>query len=206
MTPSFSKNIQKFLILFFTAVSLIVIIIGISRTKKTEIITNTESIPPAPTPIDTTGAKTVTGTPYQTPWGNAVASISVKNGKVVTATMPQVPNSPPSIFAEPYLINQALVSGSANIQGVSGATVTSMAFKSSLENALLQAQTQGEAITGGTGVATSTAKPVVPRKYHDDDDDDHDDVDDDIHDDMDDDDDDDFLDLDLDFDDDDDWF
>lgn len=170
MPASFSKNIQKFLILLFTAVSLVVIIIGVSRTKKTDITTDTNNASPTPTPIDITGAKTFTGTPYQTPWGNAVASISIKNGRVVAATMPQVPNSPPSIFAEPYLVDQALRAGSANIQGVSGATFTSMAFKSSLENALLQAQTQGETITGGTGVATSTVKPVVPRKYRDDDD------------------------------------
>lgn len=174
MPPSFSKNIQKFLVLFFTAVSLVVIIIGVSRTKKADVATNTDVAPPTPAPVDTTGAKIFTGTSYQTPWGNAVASISVKNGKVVAATMPQVPNSPPSIFAEPYLVDQALRAGSANIQGVSGATFTSMAFKSSLENALLQAQTQGETITGGTGIATSTAKPIVPRKYRDDDDDDGD--------------------------------
>lgn len=180
MPTSFSKNIQKFLILTFTAVSLVVIIIGVNRTKKTDVATDTDSTPPTPVPVDTTGAKTFTGTPYQTPWGNAVATISVKNGKVVAATMPQVPNSPPSIFAEPYLIDQALHAGSADIQGVSGATFTSMAFKSSLENALLQAQTQGETITGGTGVATSTAKPIVPRKYRDDDDgEDDDDADDD---------------------------
>lgn len=178
MPTSFSKNIHKFLVLLFTTVSLVIIITGISRTKKTDI-TTTDVIPPTPTPIDTTGAKTFTGTPYQTPWGNAVASIAVKNGKVIAATMPQVPNSPPSIFAEPYLIDQALHSGSANIQGVSGATYTSMAFKSSLENALLQAQTQGETITGGTGVSASTVKPVVPRKYRDEDEGDFFDFDDD---------------------------
>ncbi|KKT82240.1 MAG: hypothetical protein A3B07_02090 [Candidatus Yonathbacteria bacterium RIFCSPLOWO2_01_FULL_43_27] len=174
MPTSFSKNIQKFLVLSFTAVALVVIVIGVSRTKKTDVTTDANNASPTPTPIDTTGAKTFTGTSYQTPWGNAVASISVKNGKVVAVTMPQVPNSPPSIFAEPYLVDQALRTGSANIQGVSGATFTSMAFKSSLENALLQAQTQGETITGGTGTTTSTAKPVVPRKYRDDDDEDED--------------------------------
>ncbi len=177
MPASFSKNIQKFLVLTFTAVSLVVIIIGIDRTKKTDVTADANNASPTPTPIDITGAKTFTGTPYQTPWGNAVASISVKNGRVVAATMPQVPDSPPSIFAEPYLVDQALRAGSANIQGVSGATFTSMAFKSSLENALLQAQTQGETITGGTGTATSTAKPVVPRKYRDDDDRDEEDDD-----------------------------
>ena len=174
MPTSFSKNIQKFLILFFTATALVVIVIGISRTKKTDVATNPDTVPPTPTPADATGSKTYTGTPYQTPWGNAVAAIPVKNGKVIVATMPQIPDSPPSVYAQPYLVDQALSAGSADIQGVTGATYTSLAFKSSLENALLQAQTQGETITGGTGATTSTVKPVVPREYrHDDDDDKH---------------------------------
>jgi hypothetical protein len=84
--------------------------------------------------------------------------------------MPQIPNSPPSVYAEPYLVQQALALGTANIQGVSGATYTSLAFKSSLESALSQAKIQGQTIVGGTptGVA-ATSKPTVPRKYRDDD-------------------------------------
>lgn len=189
MPTSFSKNIQKFLVLSFTAVALVVIIIGISRTKKTDVATNPDTVPPTPTPIDTTGSKTFTGTPYQTPWGNAVAAITVKNGKVIAATMPQIPNSPPSVYAQPYLVDQALSTGSADIQGVTGATYTSLAFKSSLENALLQAQNQGETITGGTGVTTSTVKPVVPREYRHDDEDAEDDEDNEDIDDVDEDDD-----------------
>lgn len=181
MSSFFSKNLQKFLIFFFAAVSLTVIIIGVNRIKKTSVIAETDTPPVPQPPSDTANAKTFTGTPYQTPWGNAVASITVKNGKVIAAAMPEVPNSPPSQYAEPFLVDQALRAGSANIQGVSGATYTSIAFKSSLENALEQAQTQGQTVTSGTittGSTTSTAKPTVPRKYRDDDDDEEDEDDD----------------------------
>lgn len=175
MSP-FTKNLQKFLVFFFTAISIIIVVMGIARTKKSASVstapdqgtTGTASQPP----VDTTGALAFSGNPYQTPWGNATAEIKVKDGRVVAVSMPQVPNSPPSVYAEPYLVQQALALGTANIQGVSGATYTSLAFKSSLESALAQAKSQGQTIVGGTTTAgvTTTAKPTVPRKYRDDDD------------------------------------
>ena len=154
-----------------------VIIIGIARARKEPVAVDT-GVPPIPPAPEATGsanlvagasaAQTFTGKAISTPWGNTVASIVVKDGKVINATMPQVPNSPPSTYAEPYLIDQAIRTGNANIQGVSGATYTSIAFKSSLESALAKANTQGQTVTGGTatpGVTVSKAKPTVPRKY-----------------------------------------
>lgn len=173
MSP-FSKNLQKFLVFFFTAMSIIIVVMGIARTKKSASVSTVPDQGPATpgAPVDTTGAIAFSGSPYQTPWGNASASIQVKNGRVVAVTMPQVPPSPPSQYAEPYLVQQALASGNANIQGVSGATYTSLAFKSSLESALAQAKSQGQTIVEGTVTpgASTTAKPTVPRKYRDDDD------------------------------------
>lgn len=168
----FSKNLQKFLIFFFTATSIVLVIMGVARTKKPTPVAEAPA-PAPPTPSDTTGAITVSGNEYQTPWGNASASITVKGGKIVAVAMPSVPNSPPSVYAEPYLINQALTAGDANIQGVSGATYTSLAFKSSLESAIAKANTQGQAIAPSVGAPASvpTAKPAVPRRYRDDDDD-----------------------------------
>lgn len=174
---SFSNNLQKFLIFFFTGASLVLVVMGISRIKKPPLFTETPFSPstsPQST-ADITGSTTVTGNEYQTPWGNSVASITVKGGKLVAVSMPSVPNSPPSIYAEPYLIDQALSAGSANIQGVSGATYTSIAFKSSLESAIAKARAQGQTVTQNTGATTitpaTTAKPSVPRRYRDDDDD-----------------------------------
>lgn len=171
MLSFLSKNIQKFLIFFFTVASVVLVIMGVSRIKKPT--TTAEAPSPVPqSPVDTTGATTITGAVYQTEWGNTVAKITVKDGKIIAVSMPSVPNSPPSAYAQPFLIDQALKAGSANIQGVSGATYTSIAFKSSLENAIAKAGAQGQTIATNIVPAdtTPTAKPSVPRKYRDDDD------------------------------------
>ena len=178
---------------------------GASVTEAPALTRNTVTPPPAPPPapsitvptitkqtvtqpaiqtVGTTGISgTFTGSAYQTPWGNAVASVTFTNGKITAVSMPQVPNSPPSIQAKPYLIAQALAAGSANIQGVSGATYASIAFKSSLENAIAQASAQGTVATPSPSATVSspsqTVKPSVSRTYHDDDWDDDDDDDDD---------------------------
>ena len=175
---SFSKNIQRFLVVFFAATSVVLVFVGVMRIKKGEPLASAPT-PPGATPLSPSvlaSAVTITGKAYQTPWGNAVASITVKDGKVIAAAMPTVPNSPPSVYAEAFLVDQAIKSGSANIQGVSGATYTSLAFKSSLESALAEAQVQGQTITANTPdtVSTPTAKPAVPRKYREDDDEDED--------------------------------
>lgn len=168
---------------------MVIVALGIMRSKRNESITAVAPdqgqpnrgvygqgaiTPPsgAETP-HMSGSVTVTGQTYQTPYGRVSVSITVNNGKITGVTMPQFPNSSPSIYAEPYLIQQALAAGSANIQGVSGATYTSIAFKSSLESAIAQANTQGQSITpvaAGTSAATIPAsKPVVPSRYRDDD-------------------------------------
>lgn len=175
---SFSKNLQRFLVLFFTATSIVLVVVGVIRIKKptllAEVPTPTPNTPPSPSVL--ASSVTITGNAFQTPWGNAVASITVKGGKVIAATMPQVPNSPPSEYAKPFLIDQAIKAGSANIQGVSGATYTSLAFKSSLESAIVKANAQGQEVAATTVISvTATSKPSVPRKYRRDDDDEWDD-------------------------------
>jgi len=134
---------------------------------------------------------TFTGAAYQTPWGNAVASVTFTNGKITAVAMPQVPNSPPSVEAKPFLIDQALKAGGANIQGVSGATYASIAFKSSLESAIAKASAQGTVATPVINTTRTTqtqnTKPTISRTYHNDDyDDAHDDWDEDDDEDWDD--------------------
>lgn len=133
-------------------------------------ITQQATSPTAGTTSNVSGS--FTGNAYQTPWGNTVASITFTNGKITAVSMPQVPNSPPSVQAKPYLIAQALAAGNANIQGVSGATYVSIAFKSSLESAIAKASAQGTVTISTTVAAPSaqTIQPSIPRTYHDDDD------------------------------------
>lgn len=178
---TFSKKLQKFFIYFFTGVSAVIIVLGIDRAKETNaiginpipdnnsdisgdtsetsgqnIVKNSNTLATSAVPLNTT--ITAQGATYQTPWGSLATKVQVKNGKIVAVEIPKLPDSPPSIYAEPYLIEQALRSGSSNIQGVSGATVTSNAFKSSLESALATARKQGGTASVGTtkGVPTTT--------------------------------------------------
>lgn len=168
----FEKFWQRFFIFFFSAISLFIIVVGIYRAKKAPSIS--EAPTPTPTGGDTgqgtqtNGSATLTfaGKTYQTPYGNVSAAIKVKNGKIVAVTMPSLPDSPPSHYAQPILIDQALKAGSANIQGVSGATYTSNAFKLSLESALAQAKASGQQPTAQTPsgvptVPTTSATPPV---------------------------------------------
>jgi uncharacterized protein with FMN-binding domain len=161
MSP-LEKNLQRFFIYFFSAISFVIITIGTYRVKNPPSLGEA----PTPTPPDATGGSetlvngvvaSFTGKTYQTPFGNVVAAIKVKDGKIVAVTMPIVPNSSPSVYAEPYLIDQALKAGSANIQGVSGATYTSLAFKSSLESAISQAQAQGQQVASRVTTPNSPA-------------------------------------------------
>lgn len=164
--PSFAKNLKNFFVFFFTATSVVLVVMGVIRVKKSEPLAEA-TVPGSPLAFNTTGGTSLTGDAVETPWGNAVASITVKNGKIVAATMPSIPDSPPSVYAVPILIDQAVRAGSANIQGVSGATYTSIAFKASLESAIAKSEAQGQTIVANeqTAGSISTAKPSVPRKY-----------------------------------------
>lgn len=166
---SFQKNLQKFYIYFFTSVSVLVVILGIQRAKQGDspILATTprgsdnesgDSIAPSITKQTVAGQTTITakGKGYQTPWGPLATSIKVKDGKIVAVDIATLPDSPPSVYAEPYLIDQALRSGSADIQGVSGATITSRAFIASLESALAIAAAQGASVEPTTSASSDT--------------------------------------------------
>lgn len=186
MSP-FKKNLQKFCIIIFTAVPLVIIYLGLNRIKTTASIVEVPtpdqgSTATTPTPADQNTLPTQTSTPantigtfpgktYGTPYGNVQASIQVNGGQIVAVTMPKVPNSPPSKYAQSYLIEQAMTAGSANIQGVSGATYTSLAFKQSLESAIIAAQaklgTLSPSSASSPAVPGTTVAPSVPRRYED---------------------------------------
>jgi len=126
------------------------------------VITETPVVTQPTTVVASSGVSgTFTGNAYSTPWGNTVASITLTNGRITNVAMPTIPNSPPSVYAEPYLVQQALSAGSANIQGVSGATVVSNAFKLSLESAIAKANAQG-IVTPVVNQVLQTPPPPPP--------------------------------------------
>lgn len=87
---------------------------------------------------------TVTGSVARTQWGPVQVQITVRGGKVVAATALQIPSGNHrdqqiNAYAVPLLNGEAVAASSAQIDSVSGATVTSGGYVESLQSALVAA-------------------------------------------------------------------
>ena len=87
---------------------------------------------------------TVTGDTAQTRWGPVQVQVTVAGGKITAVTAVQYPNGNGrdqeiNSYALPVLAQEALAAQSANIDHVSGATVTSDGYVKSLQSAIDQA-------------------------------------------------------------------
>ena len=86
-------------------------------------------------------ATTVAGSVAQTRWGPVQVQITVQGGKVAAATALQTPSGNHrdqqiNAYAVPILNSEAVTASSAQIDSVSGATVTSNGYRESLQAAL----------------------------------------------------------------------
>ena len=87
------------------------------------------------------GGKTYTGSVAQTRWGPVQVSITVSGGKITDVAVPTYPDNNGrdveiNSQALPILRQKTLAKQSADIDAVSGATVTSDGYKESLQSAL----------------------------------------------------------------------
>jgi uncharacterized protein with FMN-binding domain len=86
------------------------------------------------------GSTTATGPEVDTRFGPVQVSVTVVNGQVTDVTALELPSGGRSgqisREAEPILHDEALSAQSASIDGVSGATYTSLAYEQSLQAAL----------------------------------------------------------------------
>jgi uncharacterized protein with FMN-binding domain len=87
------------------------------------------------------GGSTVSGPVAQTRWGPVQIQLTLKNGKITGVSVVQYPNENPrdqeiNAQALPILVQETLDAQSANIDMVSGATVTSDGYLQSLQGAL----------------------------------------------------------------------
>jgi len=89
----------------------------------------------------TTGSTTVTGDTTSTRWGPVQVELTVANGSITDVSVLQYPNGNGkdqqiNARALPVLIQETLDAQNANIDMVSGATVTSEGYLQSLQSAL----------------------------------------------------------------------
>ncbi|BCY12385.1 FMN-binding protein [Actinoplanes sp. L3-i22] len=87
------------------------------------------------------GGKTYTGDSASTRWGDVQVAITVADGKITAVTVPVYPSENGrdqeiNASALPTLVQETLAAQSADIDTVSGATVTSGGYLQSLQSAL----------------------------------------------------------------------
>jgi uncharacterized protein with FMN-binding domain len=87
------------------------------------------------------GTKTYTGSTASTRWGDVQVSITVTNGKITNVQVPVYPSGNGrdqeiNAYALPILTQETVQAQNADIDTVSGATVTSDGYLQSLQSAL----------------------------------------------------------------------
>ena len=106
--------------------------------------TPSASAKPSTSTTPASAAKTYTGNAADTRWGVVQVQITVQNGKITKADAVQYPQNNGrdveiNSYAVPQLNSEAVQAGNAQIDAVSGATVTSDGYIQSLQSAVDQA-------------------------------------------------------------------
>ena len=106
---------------------------------------STPTTTPSTTPSASSGSSTVTGDVAQTQWGPVQVQLTVHGGKITAVNVLQYPNGNHrdveiNDYALPILIDETVKAQNAQIDMVSGATVTSDGYIRSLQSALDQAK------------------------------------------------------------------
>ncbi|MCW2632738.1 MAG: hypothetical protein JWR88_1700 [Pseudonocardia sp.] len=133
-----------------STVAVVMLIFGYNTSTAGPMSPTTSKVaaaPPAGSPATaapstaTSGARTVAGSVAQTRWGPVQVQISVSSGRITAVTVPQYPNGNSrdqqiNDSALPILVQNTLSAQSAQIDMVSGATVTSEGYVQSLQSAI----------------------------------------------------------------------
>ncbi|GHC83837.1 FMN-binding protein [Streptomyces flavofungini] len=105
--------------------------------------TTTTEAAPAPTPSsppssssDGTAARAVRGSTVHTEKGPVQVEVTFEGDRISSVRMLQQPHHPQTTAAVPKLVEETLSAQSADVDTVSGATVTSDGYKESLQAAI----------------------------------------------------------------------
>ena len=133
---------KRILYFLLSTVTILVLLFGY-RTSLMGPMTADESVVSADAP-STADSQTVTGPVAQTEWGPVQVAITVSGSEITDVQVLQYPNENPkdveiNNYALPVLVDETLSAQSADIQMVSGATVTSNGYIWSLQAALDEA-------------------------------------------------------------------
>ncbi|WP_367320203.1 FMN-binding protein [Streptomyces sp. HUAS ZL42] len=108
------------------------------------------------------GSTVVAGSAVKTEKGDVQVQVTFADGKITAVRMLKQPNHPQTTAAVPKLIAQTLEAQSADIDTVSGATITSDGYKESLQAAIDERATSASASpSASASAAASSASQVV---------------------------------------------
>jgi uncharacterized protein with FMN-binding domain len=130
-----------------STVTVVVLLFGYRTSLAGPLPTTQATVAAAPSPTESSpgsSARTVAGTVAQTQWGPVQVEVTVEDGKVTDVSVPRYPDGNPrdqqiNAYALPILVQETLDAQSADIDMVSGATVTSDGYRRSLQAALDEA-------------------------------------------------------------------
>ncbi|WP_329333470.1 FMN-binding protein [Streptomyces sp. NBC_00663] len=91
---------------------------------------------PSPTASEASAFQTIDGSALNTEKGPVQVQVTFEGEKITAVKMLQQPNHPQTTAAVPKLVAETLEAQSADIDTVSGATITSEAYKESLQAAI----------------------------------------------------------------------
>ncbi|WP_460070591.1 FMN-binding protein [Streptomyces sp. YKOK-I1] len=108
------------------------------------------------TPSTSASGTTFTGTTVTTEKGDVQVQVTYDGDEITAVKMLKQPNHPQTTAAVPKLISQTLQAQSADIDTVSGATLTSDAYKESLQAAIDQEASAASASPSASASAASS--------------------------------------------------
>lgn len=145
---------RRIVLWFLSTLTVVVLLFGYHTSTTGALSAGSDVVVPAPaTPgagssggsttkkSSGTAARTVTGPLVQTRWGPVQVKVTASGGKLTDVTVVQYPYDNPkdqeiNDYAIPVLVKEAIDAQSADIDMISGATVTSVGYQSSLQSAL----------------------------------------------------------------------
>ncbi len=144
------SGVRRISLWFLSTVAVVVLLFGYHTSTSGPATAASPSVAPAPTTPGTsstggsTAGTTVTGSVAQTRWGPVQVRLTMAAGKITNVDVVQYPDGNGrdreiNDYALPILTQETLSAQSANIDMVSGATVTSDGYVQSLQSALDQA-------------------------------------------------------------------
>jgi uncharacterized protein with FMN-binding domain len=143
---------KRIVLWLLCTVTVVVLLFGYRTSLAGPLASTRATVTPSTAPAASAGsaagaapsARTVTGPVVQTRWGPVQVQVTVSGGKLTDVSVLQSPSGNPrdqeiNAYALPILVQDTLDAQSADIDMVSGATVTSDGYLQSLQGALDQA-------------------------------------------------------------------